>query len=381
MAGGLEVLTVARINTVMQALQDQRELPQDLVFLKRTKIVPAVDGEIMARFIGRVMIADLVADDSEAVTYSYQKVQLERTAPPNLKVGTNMTQSMLNQLSAISGTGGVPSQMENSLFDEQMRGTIDGLLLGVRQRMEALIIAMHLDNFNYDRLGIKIQGASWGMPSDLNVTPANAWTDVTNATPIADIQLTQLTAQVRYGIKYTRLTMSTTAFRYMIATTEFQTKAKLVLAQLLLGASINLLDIQTNTKVASNILGMDIELYDARYWSQDQNGNVTSTAYLPVTKVIMDSPGNDNNGTVQDFANGVVTETVVNSLMGGNTIGRFTGGSYGPVGYATAKGDMNPPNITFWGVSRGFPRKYMLQANAVLTVGTFSDLIAIGVPF
>jgi hypothetical protein len=34
-----------------------------------------------------------------------------------------------------------------------------------------------------------------------------------------------------------------------------------------------------------------------------------------------------------------------------------------------------------WGVARAFPRKYRLQANAVLTVGAFADPIPFSVPF
>lgn len=380
MPAGLEMLSVARINQVMQALQDVRELPGQLVFLNRTKVVPAVDGEIMARFIGRVMIADLIADDAGAVTYNYQKVQLERTAPPNLKVGQNMTQAMINQLNALTASGGVGSVLENELFATNMMGIISNLRLGVRQRMEALIVAMHIDSYSYDRFGIKLSGVGWGMPSDLNVVPAIPWTDIT-ATPVSDIQTLLLTASVRYGKVYNRLTMSTQAFRYMTNTTEFQTKAKLILLPTLFGAAINQLDLRTNQKVAETLLGCTIVLYDQRFWSQDEAGNVTSAPYLPINKVILDDTSNDNNGAVQDFANGVVTETIVNSMMGGGTIGQFTGGSVGPVGYATCPNNLNPPNITFWGVGRGFPRKYELQANAVFTIGQFADVIPVGVPF
>jgi hypothetical protein len=49
--------------------------------------VPADDDEIMARFIGFPLIADLIADDAKAVTYSFGKFQFESYKIPKLKVG------------------------------------------------------------------------------------------------------------------------------------------------------------------------------------------------------------------------------------------------------------------------------------------------------
>jgi hypothetical protein len=62
--------------------------------------------------------------------------------------------------------------------------------------------------------------------------------------------------------------------------------------------------------------------------------------------------------------------------------GGLGGAQYGPIAYATpADANLNPPGVVYWGVARGFPRKHLLQASAVLTVGTYSDLIAVGEPF
>jgi hypothetical protein len=36
--------------------------------------------------------------------------------------------------------------------------------------------------------------------------------------------------------------------------------------------------------------------------------------------------------------------------------------------------------VVVWGVARGFPRKYINAASAVLTVGTFTDTISTAVP-
>ena len=64
----------------------------------------------------------------------------------------------------------------------------------------------------------------------------------------------------------------------------------------------------------------------------------------------------------------------------GGMIGSFKGATRGPISYATCE-SMNPPNITMWGVARGFPRKFMLQANAVLDVGPITDPVSVTEPF
>lgn len=374
-----QLLQAARLTRIMQSLQDVRQLPQQLRFLARTPVVPAVDAEIMARFTGYVTIADLVADDQRAVTYQNSKLSFETTNIPNIKHGAALTQAMLNQLQSLMSGSALPSDM--GVFSGYENRTIDGLLLGVRQRMEALIIAMALDSFTYDRLGIKITGATWGMPSDLKVTPGVTWDTAGSATPVADIWSVRRTARVRYGQEYNRITMSTQAFMYMIATTEYQNKARTFLAPNVSFTNLNAADLTFQQNLAANVLGMQIELYDARSWSQGPDGTLISAPLLPITKVILSSTDDDGDPTAFDFANAVTTESIVNALAPSDMIGSIGGPTAGPISYATVPNDLNPPQITYWGVARGFPRKHRLQSTAVLTVGSFSDTIAAGAPF
>jgi hypothetical protein len=379
MAENLRFLQAVRINRIMQALQDTRELPGDLVWSQRINDVPAMDDEIMARFVGRAQIADIVADDNAAVVYQTGKFTFESTAIPNLKHGTSMTQGMLNQLNALAGQ--ITPDM--GIFSAWERRTIDNLLLGIRQRREALIIAMLIDGFSYDRLGIKMTNVSWGMPSDLKITVAITWDNPGTATPVADILGARLVARTRYGIDYRRVSMTTTDFRYMIATTEFQNKAKAFLPPQLTFTNLALAALDQQRALAESTLGMTIELNDGRYWSQDAQGTPTSTPFHPVGKVILTDPANDNSDAVWDFANGIVTESIVAGLLGGGGMfGSLGGPQYGPVAYATpANPQLNPPGIVYWGVQRGFPRKHLLQSSAVLTVGSYGDLISVGEPF
>jgi hypothetical protein len=374
-----QLLQAARLTAIIQSLQDVRQLPQDLRFLNRTAIVPAADSEIMARFTGFVTIADLIADDQQAVTYQNSKLSYETTNIPNIKHGTAISQVMLNQLQSLMSNGGMPS--DQGLFSDYENRTIDGLLLGVRQRMEALIVAMACDGLSYNRLGIQMTNVTWGMPADLKVTPSVTWDTAGSATPVSDIWTVDRTARVRYGQTFNRVTMSTQAFMCMIATTEFQNKARTFLAPNVSYTNLTLADLEAQRAIASNILGKEIELYDARYWAQNPDGTLGSTPYLPIVKVILSNTADDNDPTATDFANGVTTESIVSGLASSEMVGGVGGPTRGPIAYATVPGDLNPPNIVYWAVARGFPRKHRLQTNAVLTVGTFADTIAVGPPF
>lgn len=383
MAANNEVFRVARVNRIMRAIQDEREIPKDLLFLRRTKVVPALEGELMARFTGRVQIADLVTDDSPANVYQTGKYIFEGYGVPNLKHGVSMGQEMLNEMSRmqqldIDDPEGIIRQWE--------RNTIQGILDGIRHRMEALIIAMHLDSFSYNRFGVIMNGVTWGKPADLKVTPSPAWTN-TAATVVDTILHLQRVAKTRYGQMLDQMDMSTTAFNLMIATTQFQSYVRNfgLLSRFGVAADTPIPADNTSLMVqlALPILGLKaINLYDQRYWSQDEDGTWASAPFLPINKVILSSMSDNNNPAAYDFSNGIVTESLVSNLVDTGMVGKFMGPTRGPVSYVTpANHNLNPPGLTYWGVGRGFPRYHKLQASAVLTVGTFTDDIPVGPPF
>lgn len=376
-AAAYDFFRAARVNKIMQELQPLQLIPQALKFLQRTAIVPADDGEIMARFTGRVQIADIVADDQQALVYNFGKFTYESTSIPNLKHGANLTQEIINKLAslgraAIEDPEGILASWETRI--------LSALNLGVQQRMEALIVAMHLDGFSYDRLGIIMNDVSWGMPADLKVTPSDPWTDATNGLPLTDIRNVRQIARERYGYDLNRVTMSTPAFNAMCATEQFKAEARTVY----IGVSDNTTDAaigaateRRRMEIARFLLdGVEIELYDTRYWSQAPNGVITSARFLPVGEVILTFTGDDNNPMVCDFANGEVTETKVAQMVGGGILGGSPGQTRGPLAYATlSNAQLNPPGITYWGVARGFPRKHVLQSSARITIGSPSDPI------
>lgn len=372
---GYDVFNNVRINRVMQGLLDPRLLPGELLFSKRVPTVRAVDSEITARFIQYPQVADLIADGQRAVVYSTGKFQLSTTKVPKLKIGANVTETMLAQIVQIMGN---PGPITSDFFSDWESATLFNLKLGVAQRVEILLVAMMTDSLVYDRLGLKVN-ASWGMPSDLKVTTGTAWDNIA-ATPVDDLLNLRRLAQVKYGVKFNRITMSLAAFNYMIATTQFQNRAKTFLpTTLVLGTNFPTQNTQDMIALATRVLdGIQVVLYDQMYWSQNEAGTPSMFSYLPITKVVFDSTTNDNNRTIWDLANTQVMEAMVASL-GGEGIGPRD--AVGPLAYATFPENLNPPDITYWAVQRCFPRKHLLQANACLTVGAFSDPIGATVPF
>ena len=362
----LEIAAQRRIRAIMDELADVRQLPQHLLFTNRIPLVPADDDEIMARYTGRVVAADIIADDYKAVVRAPNSLRLESTKIPNLKHGEKVTQAQINVLRRIAA-GGTDAR-DLRVFDNYLINRLSDLRDGVYARIEAIHVAMLLDALTYDRMGIKIT-AGWGMPSDLKVTVATVWSDTANATPVSDITAVQQVAQEKYGILLDRVTLTRTDFNEMTATAEFQAKSAAYSAQAAFpsgGFPVN--DTVVMKAIAGRLMNAEVELYDAQTWTENVDGTQTAVRYLPVGKVLLTSSEGDNNPLFWDFANGVVTESVVADFVE-MPLGDFGGPVEGPVAYATApNADLNPPDITLWAVARGFSRKHKLGASAVLTV-------------
>jgi hypothetical protein len=375
----LELLGAARLTGIIQGLYDPRLLPQQPIWVgKRVPIVPATDEEIFARYIGVPVIADIIADDAKAATYTIGKFSFETTRIPNLKFGIPVNQATLNQIDRLVNGYAPPDDM--GIFTQWQNTMVANAKSGVLMRMEVLTVAMLLDNLNYDRLGVKLSGVTFGMPSDLKATTAITWDTAATATPVNDILGLKLIASVRYGVNLNRVTMSTQAFRYMIATTEFQNKARQYLAPNVSYTNLALANLQQQQTIAQNVLGMTIELDDRRVWQQDGNGANISMPILPVTSVLLTSTDADGNSMAWDFANAVVTESMLGN--GGVVIGQIPNRVRGPISYATlADAALNPPGMVTWGVGRGMPRRKFQPISGALTVGTFSDTISTALPF
>jgi hypothetical protein len=377
----------ARITGLMRGLQDPRLLPVPLTWNQRVLDVPATDEEVSAKYVGTLLIADLIADDAKAVTYSQGRFQFQAVQVPNLKMGIGMNQAMINSLERIRSMGGVAND-DVGFFTNRYNQNVADVKYGVELRKEVFKLGMLLDGFTYDRLGIKMNNVSWGMYPDLKVTPSTGWQTAGSATPLTDVNTVRSIAQQRYGVNLNRLTLSTPALRAMVATTEYQNQVKSINFAVLLGAPQPAAPLQTDQllrRQAEVVIGgtgepFTIEIDDRRYWFQDNNGALTSNRIHPINKALLTSTANDGNGAAYDFANCVVTESIVGNLAPNNVIGAIPVGR-GPIGYATlADPALNPPGLVTWGVARGAPRKHQNASSAVLTVGTLSETYDPSVP-
>ena len=382
MALGLDILKVARINRRARALDDSRNVGAEMQWTRRIPTNNDVlDGDIMMRYQGRHQIADLIAEDSRAVTYKVGKFQLETNTAPKIKSGIVASESEIKALANLAN--GAPVSMVGMDADTLVNGMLNSLMIGQDWRGEALRIAMLMDGFSYDRLGIKIASASWGLPSDLKVTPGTPWTTSASATPVNDIYTLKEVARVKYGLNLTRMTMSMQGFRVMIATTEFQNKAKLLIA--------SPYDIPTNfvlnnygvmIPLAERVTGMTIEFNDFRYWSTDSTGARASARFWPIEKIVLSDPTMDGRMDNWDYANGLVVESAFLGMMNSATPQQIGQLSRGPLYYASYPPTLDPPELTIWGVSCGFPRKVnTLATHAWLSIGSLTDAIAVTDPF
>lgn len=378
----------ARITGVMRGLTDPRLLPIPLRWNSRVPDVPATDEEVSAKYVGTLLIADLIADDAKAVTYSQGRFQFQTVQVPNIKMGIAMNQAMINALARIQAMGGVEND-DTGFFTDRYNQNIADAKFGVELRKEVFKLGMLLDGFSYDRLGIKMSGATFGMYSDLKVTPGTGWQTAATATPLSDLQNVRSIAQQRYGINLDRASMSTPALRAMVATTEFQTQVKNVYLTNLLGGPAPVAPLQGDPMlkrlgelvISGTGEAFTIEIDDRRYWSQDNTGATTSNRVHPINKVLLTSAANDGNGNAYDFANCVVSESIVANRLGTAVIGGNLPVGRGPIGYATpADANLNPPGIVTWAVARGAPRKHQNAASSVLTVGAISETFDASVP-
>ena len=366
---GNRFLDNVKLQALVQTMADQLEMSQPHIFIERTNFVNADENEIVGKYKGNVVAADVIADDQEAVVYEGGSFEFVTNQIPNLKHGRAMNQNMINRIMRM-GRGQV-LQGDETFFSNWENRTVEELIKGIRDRVNALICAMQLDATSYDRLGIKMSGSTWGMPSNLKVTSSVGWDDAVNSTPITDLQviITQV-APDNYGEQYNRITMSSRAFRYLTASAEFQNRIRGELRYNFGSQQINVNDVNFMQQLLANIVNCTIEIYDGTYWERDtKTGAKVRKRYLDNNKVILSNSNDDNSGEAMDFANGVVTESIVGTLLGEEG---FNGEAFGPVAYWTGNESMNPPKITAWAVMRGFPRKHRETSTSVLTVGTGS---------
>jgi Phage major capsid protein E len=378
-ASELGILGIARIQEIFDAVQDQRQVPQNLVFRSRVNKVNATDADLIARFLQQVHIADIVADDQKASTYAAGRIKFESNLIPNLKLGQTWLQEDIKRMEFL--TRNRPENVESLSYEEYFQGQAEGLMLGLEMREESFLVGLEIDTFTYNRNGI-ILTINWGMPAELKLTSTVAWTDATNSTPVTDITNQRLIAATKYGKVYNRIKMSTPALNLMTRSAEFRAQVQSFFINT--GQPLPQIPLQspeTLQNLVGKVLNMTVELYDARYPSHPTTGAApTYVPFLPLNKVILDSTDNDRNNAAKDLGNGIVTESVVGQIGPNNLLGQFRP-QFGPFTFFAPTVDLNPPNGTWWAVERSLPRKKQEALTSVIDIGTVVDLISPGVAF
>ncbi len=363
-----DLLATNVVQGVIDDLADVSTLPQTYIWTNRIPSVEADDGEILARYTGRIIAAELLMTDQKAIVRQTRPLRLQQTEIPKIKHGFFINEAMQAVLRRIEAQSA--SRRDLGVFEDYVARQLIELRDGIYARQESMLVAMLVDSFSYNRNGIIVENVNWGMPSDGKVTPANLWTDATNAKPITDILTLRNLYETKYGIRLNRATMSLTAWNNMIGTVEFRDKANLY--RQLVGVTAGnfpTADRATMQALAARMLDdMIIETYDAQIWVENNDGSETNSRLLPVNKVVLSATQFDGNTAAWDWANGIVPETAPGQIP--LMIGEGFGGERsGPVAYATAADPHgNPPGQILWAASRGFPRKHRETATAVLTV-------------
>lgn len=362
----LEFFQNVRINRLVQTLANQLEIAEPLTFLARTPLVNADDDEIVGRYSGPVFAADLITDDAEAVVVEGGRLETTGVTPgtiPNIKIGASVGQGMINRLRLLQR--GIQLAGQSDLITGWENQLAQNLVLGVRQTQNYLCAAMFLDGVVYDRLGVKIS-AGFGTPNTLKVT-TGVWTNTAAATPLADIQTMLNVTAPSVGKTYNRVDIATPTLQKIFATDEFATRVRLYLRLTPDQFTLNPYDVANLKALLEAITGVTFNEENSTFRVRNTDGTSTSQRVMPENKVIFSNTADDNNPAAYDFANGIVTESVVAPLIQGAP--EIPGGEqFGPVSYYWGNPDLNPPRINAFAVARGFPRKHDIYSHAILTV-------------
>jgi hypothetical protein len=382
-----QALAPARLTRMVQdMLVDPRTIDANLLWLNRTVVSQVTERELVARYFDWVRISPLIADNARSTGYKSGRIQTETTELANIKQHIDTDQTEINELSSLPPVEGDPG-----FFANWMGRNAEKLLTGIRLQWNKMIVGLLRDEYTWRKDGINVNRVSWGMPSDMKTTVSVLWTDHSNATPVDDILAYLLYQKTRYNRIFNRITMSVNIFREIIATTEFQNKAKFFLAPGLGFTNINALGLGAQQTMLENLLSgpggsggpVTIEFDESRYDDNDDAGNWTSYRFQPIYEIFFTDTRDYNTTRSWDLGNTIPTESRLAGLVGGVVGGDIPSNTYGPISYAVVPPDLDPPIMAQYGVARSFPRKGLLTGSGKMTVvaRTYTDIIPVTQPF
>jgi hypothetical protein len=355
------------LGMVRAAAEDQnnkRPLLYDTIVPDR----PATDNEIMGEWSRTTFAADIIAEDSEAPVYTPTGRTTVRTMRvPIIKFGQWLSQEMMEQADRLQQSRGTLAD-QTALYDWKANAAND-LVLGIRQIRNYMKGCMLRDSFTYDRYAIDID-STWGMPASQKVTATVAWDQYATATPVTDVLTTIYEASLN-GETFDEVITSRACFNHMVRCEEFISRIAGIVQYAVPAGAYSSQDPQMEA-FALQILGLKrIRFDDASFIRKERDGSETQLRYAPITDFMLMSSANDGNEQAWDFANGVVTESRFAGMTSGAANRDPGAPKRGPYGYVTFPNHLNPPNITYWGVQRGFPRKKRPAASAVIDTGNY----------
>lgn len=369
-----QLMAPGRIARFVSAARDVRAVARPAI-ATRVPVVDAETDELTMRFTPLNIIADVVANGAPARTRSHDPIDVLGFKPGNIKLGLRIDQKRIELLRRITATAPTNALAQGDLrsWDSYLARTYAALVNGVRARADLLVCQMLQDTSTYSNFGVSWSSMTWGMPSDLKTTLSGnrRWLagNESTALPLTDIMTLRRAAR-NYGVVLDRVTLAETALLFAVTTNEVRNAAQLrfpnnLNAALALTGTFATQDL---AGMVGQLLGMTVEVEDAQYTIEDQDGTTSTARYLPDTRVVLTSTAFDNNPDAWDLGNVVVDESIVGAVMGAERLSAINEPTRGPVGYVTAPADLNPPAMTAWCVQKAFPRRHMPACSAVLTL-------------
>jgi hypothetical protein len=350
------------IADIVQDQQERTERQRPRLYLDRVPLRDADDGDITAIFTENQIAADIIPPNGKARTVAAGQLEFNIAEVPNIKLGAHLTQSDINRLERLRERG--QANTANDQYLDFWGRLVRARRESVLDRMNWMAAQMLLGTMTYNRLGVQFV-IDFQMPAAAKYAVPIPWSTSATAKPITDVHNQINAVSLAYGWKANRLTLTRTDFLNMIVTTQFKE-----LAQTFVGiaatTAINTANLPLMQQWATVLLGgVTIEIDDHVYRTEETDGSVTPHVNLAVGTGLLTNSADDGNDAIFDFANAPLTEAVVSRLVGMNV--DLGGQERGPAVFATAPPDLNAPELTVWGVLRGFPRRKQKVVSATLT--------------
>lgn len=355
-----------KITEIVRVLADELEHNQKLTFLARTPVTDVFSNdEIFARYKSTSGAADIIGlDQATAVYSSGPAFEFVQNVAAKFKKAERLTEEDLTKAYALSQNSG----QLGLFFENWLMNRSDTMLRNIRERINHTIVAMHIDSLNYNRRDVDLRTVNWGMPSGLKATSGVTWDDLTNSTPVSDLELMlNEVAPDNFGERYDRITLGNKAFNYMIKSAEFRARYRGEIRYAFGTNEVNTADRPGLQTALATMLNCEIEVTTESFQEPNADGTYSRKTYLPDNKVVFSNRSDDNDPSAMDFANGIVPETIAGTMAGK---AGFNGPQHGPIAYAENNAHLDPATVTVYAVAYGWPRKKRATATAVLTVGT-----------